>query len=161
MAKKKQSLEKAVFGAGCFWHVEEEFRKVKGVVNTTVGFMGGKTKNPSYFKVCTGLTGYAEVCLVEYDKDEVSYKELLRVFWKIHNPTQKNRQGFDIGTQYRSVIFYFSEEQKRLALESKEKEQKKHKKKIVTEIKPAEEFYKAEEYHQRYLEKKGVKTCVF
>ena len=152
-------MAKATFGAGCFWHVELEFSKVKGVSKTEVGFMGGRFKNPSYKFVCTSLTGHAEVCQVTYDPKKVSYEKLLEVFWKNHDPTQKNRQGWDIGTQYRSVIFYHTENQRKLAEKSMDKQQKKIKKEIVTQIKPAGEFYKAEEYHQKYLEKKGAKTC--
>lgn len=151
--------EKAAFGAGCFWHVEQAFREVSGVVDTTVGFMGGHTKNPTYKEVCTDKTGHAETVLVEYDPEEVSYNELLDVFWKIHDPTQMNRQGPDIGSQYRSVIFYYNDGQKKEAQESLDKEQKKTEEKIVTEITSASEFYRAEEHHQRYLEKKGLKTC--
>lgn len=151
--------EKAVFGAGCFWHVEEEFRKVEGVVKTTVGYMGGSLKNPSYEDVCTGKTGHVEVCLIEFNPEIVSYEKLLKVFWKIHDPTLLNRQGPDIGTQYRSVVFYYNEDQKKMAEESKKKEQKKYNKKIVTQIEKAGEFYKAKEYHQKYLLKKGLKSC--
>lgn len=151
--------EKATFGAGCFWHVEEEFRKIKGVVKTTAGYMGGKMKNPSYEDVCTGNTGHVEVCQVEYDPNETSYEELLDIFWRMHNPTQLNRQGPDVGSQYRSVIFYHDDKQKESAVNSKEKEQKKYEDHIVTEITPAKIFYNAEEYHQGYLNKKGLKTC--
>ena len=152
-------MKKATFGAGCFWHVEEAFSKVKGVKKTTVGFMGGTVKNPKYEEVSTGKTMHAEVCQIEYDPEKVSYCELLEIFWKIHDPTQVNRQGVDFGTQYRSIIFYHDEEQKEKAPRSKEAEQKKYKKKIATEIVPAKEFYKAEEYHQKYLQKKGLKVC--
>ncbi len=148
-------MEKATFGAGCFWGVEARFRKVKGVIDAIVGYTGGKTKNPTYKDVCTDKTGHAEVVQVTYDPSIVSYEELLEVFWNIHNPTTLNRQGWDIGTQYRSVVFYHSEEQKERALKLKEKLEKsgRYKKPIVTEITPASEFYKAEEYHQRYYEK--------
>jgi peptide-methionine (S)-S-oxide reductase len=158
---KKKALEKACFGAGCFWHVEAEFRKVKGVIETAVGFVGGRLKNPSYRDVCSHETGHAEVCLVEFNPEEVSYSKLLDVFWRIHNPTQLNRQGPDIGDQYRSVILYYDDKQKKLALESKEKEQKKYKQAIVTQIVPASKFYRAEEYHQRYLEKNKLAVCGF
>lgn len=151
---------KATFGAGCFWHVEEEFRKVKGIVKTTVGFMGGTLKNPSYKDVCTDKTGHAEVCQVEYDPKKVSYEKLLEIFWSMHDPTQFNRQGIDFGTQYRSVIFYYNKEQKKKALKSMEKEQKEYKKEIMTQIIPAKQFYKAEEYHQKYLQKRNLKTCM-
>jgi len=153
--KNNKDSQKATFAAGCFWHVEDAFRKVKGVVSTKVGFSGGKTKKPSYFKVCTGLTGHAEAVEVIYDPSKVSYKELLEVFWSSHDPTQLNRQGLDIGTQYRSAIFYYSDKQKKAAIESKNKLQKSKDKKIVTEIIKASDFYKAEKYHQQYLEKRG------
>ncbi|MFX0020496.1 MAG: peptide-methionine (S)-S-oxide reductase MsrA [Promethearchaeota archaeon] len=148
-------MEKATFGAGCFWGVEARFRKVKGVIGAVVGYSGGKTKNPTYKDVCTDKTGHAEVVQVTYDPSIVSYEELLEIFWNIHNPTTLNRQGWDIGTQYRSVVFYNSEEQKEKALKLKEKldQSGRYKKPIVTEITPASEFYKAEEYHQRYYEK--------
>ena len=150
---------KATFGAGCFWHVELEFSKLKGVKSTAVGFMGGKTKNPTYKQVCKGDTGHAEVTQIDYDPDKISYEKLLGLFWKIHDPTQINRQGLDIGSQYRSVIFYHNEEQKRAAIKSKKKQQEKLNKQILTKIFPLQEFYKAEEYHQKYLEKKGLKVC--
>lgn len=148
-------MEKATFGAGCFWGVEARFRKVNGVIDAVSGYSGGKTKNPTYKDVCTDKTGHAEVVQVTYNPSIVSYEELLEVFWNIHNPTTLNRQGWDIGTQYRSVVFYHSEEQKERALKLKEKLDKsgRYKKPIVTEITPASEFYKAEEYHQRYYEK--------
>lgn len=150
------TLEKATFGAGCFWHIEEEFKKVKGVILTCVGFMGGNFKNPSYKDVCTGMTGHAEVVHLDYDPKIVSYEKLLEVFWNLHDPTTLNRQGPDIGTQYRSVIFFYTEGQEKIAKSSKEKLEKsgKYENKIVTEIKPAQDFWKAEEYHQKYFEKK-------
>ena len=153
--------EKAAFGAGCFWHVEEAFRNIHGVISTAVGYMGGKTRKPSYEDVCAGNTYHAEVVQIEYDEKKVSYEELLDVFWRIHNPTTPNRQGLDVGTQYRSVIFYFDEKQRETAIKSKESLDKsgKFRKKIVTEIVKAPEFYRAEEYHQKYLEKKGIKSC--
>jgi len=147
---------KATFGAGCFWGVEEAFKKYG---KTTVGYMGGSVTFPSYDLVCTDTTGHAEVLQISYDPKKVSYKKLLSVFWKVHNPTQKNRQGWDVGKQYRSVIFFHNEEQHKEALASLIKEQKKYKKKIVTEIVAAEKFYPAEDYHQRYLEKKGLNMC--
>lgn len=156
---KAKKTETATFSAGCFWHIEENFRRIKGVVSAVVGYTGGKMDNPTYKDVCTDRTGHAEAVQVEYDPSKISYKELLDAFWKMHNPTTLNRQGFDFGTQYRSVIFYHNEKQKKLALESREKEQKKHTNRIVTEIVPASKFWKAEEYHQRYLEKKGRKVC--
>ena len=148
-------LEKATFGAGCFWHIEEEFKKIEGVVLTSVGFMGGSIKNPSYKDVCTGKTGHAEVVHLEYDPKAVSYEKLLEVFWNIHDPTTLNRQGPDIGTQYRSAIFFHNSEQEKIAKLSKEKLEKsgKFKNKIVTEIIPSQDFYKAEDYHQKYFEK--------
>jgi methionine-S-sulfoxide reductase len=147
--------ELASFAAGCFWHIEEEFGKVKGVLKTQAGFEGGTAKKPSYEKVCTGTTGHAETVLVEYDPSVVSYEELLEVFWKIHDPTTPNRQGPDVGTQYRSVIFYHNDRQKGAALKSKKEQEQsgRFKDKIVTEIVPSKEFYKAEEYHQQYFKK--------
>lgn len=155
----QNTLEKATFGAGCFWHIEEEFKRLKGVISTSVGFMGGDFKTPSYKDVCTGKTGHAEVVHLEYDPKVVSYEELLEVFWNIHDPTTLNKQGPDIGTQYRSAIFFHNKEQEKLANESKVKLENsdKFKNKIVTEIKPAQAFYIAEEYHQRYFEKQ--KRC--
>lgn len=152
------SLEKATFGAGCFWHIEEEFRKLNGVISTSVGFMGGDLKNPSYKDVCTGKTGHAEVVHLEYDPKVISYEKLLELFWSIHDPTTLNRQGPDIGTQYRSAIFFHGEEQEKSANESKNRLEKsgRFKNKIVTEIKPAQSFYIAEEYHQKYFEKMGI-----
>jgi peptide-methionine (S)-S-oxide reductase len=150
----------AYFGAGCFWGVEFEFSKIKGVKSTNVGYMGGNyNDNPSYEDVCTGKTGHAEVVRVKFDSLIVSYEKLLEVFWRIHDPTELNRQGADVGTQYRSVIFYINEEQKNAALKSKNKMQNKLEKKIVTEIVKTGKFYLAEDYHQKYLEKKGKKVC--
>jgi len=148
-------IEIATFGAGCFWGVEAAFQRIKGVTKTTVGYMGGNFKNPTYEDVCTDKTGHAEVVQVEFDSTKTSYEKLLDVFWNIHDPTQKNRQGVDIGTQYRSAIFYHTKEQKSLAEESKTRltELKKFQKPIVTEIIKAGGFYKAEEYHQNYLKK--------
>ena len=148
--------EKATFGAGCFWHVEEEFSNLKGIVETTVGFMGGKIKDPSYRQVSWRMTGHAEVCQVIYDPKKISYDKLLKKFWRIHDPTQKNRQGLDIGSEYRSVIFYHNNTKKKRAIKSKEQEQKKYKKKIVTEIVPSKSFYKADEHHQDYYKKCGI-----
>jgi peptide-methionine (S)-S-oxide reductase len=151
----------ATFGAGCFWGVEEIFRRVPGVIDTAVGYMGGTTENPTYEEVCTDKTGHAEVVQVEYNPEQVSYEELLDVFWNNHNPTTLNRQGPDVGTQYRSVIFYHTEEQRRLAEKSKEELDKsgRWKDPIVTEIAPANTFWRAEEYHQRYLQKRGLDSC--
>lgn len=154
-------LEKATFGAGCFWHVEEEFRTIPGVVSTMVGFMGGSFGNPLYEDVCTDKTGHAEVVQVEYDPAVISYDKLLDVFWNNHDPTTLNRQGPDQGTQYRSVIFYHTDQQKKQAVQSKEKQEKsgRYKRPIVTEISKASVFYPAEEYHQKYLMKRGEKSC--
>ncbi|HVZ80437.1 MAG TPA: peptide-methionine (S)-S-oxide reductase MsrA [bacterium] len=153
-------MEKATFGAGCFWGVEETFRRTKGVVNTAVGYEGGLTNNPTYKDVCTDRTGHAEVVQVEFDPKQVSYDQLLDIFWHSHNPTTLNRQGPDVGTQYRSVIFFHSPEQEKKALASKEKAQKKdYKSPIVTQIVPATIFWKAEDYHQQYLAKRGLDNC--
>lgn len=152
-------MEKATFGAGCFWGVEEAFGKVQGVTSTAVGYSGGSFKNPTYENVCTGKTGHAEVVQVEYDPAEVSYEGLLEIFWECHDPTTLNRQGPDIGTQYRSAIFFHTPEQKILATASKERRQKSSRKPTVTEITPASEFYRAEEYHQQYFEKNGLGHC--
>ncbi|MBA4547642.1 peptide-methionine (S)-S-oxide reductase MsrA [Thermoactinomyces intermedius] len=151
----------ATFGAGCFWGVEEVFRQIPGVKNTTVGYMGGTTENPTYEEVCTDQTGHAEVVQVEYDPEQVTYEELLDVFWNNHNPTTLNRQGPDVGTQYRSVIFYHTEEQKQAAEASKKQldQSGKWKDPIVTQIEPASTFWRAEEYHQRYLQKRGLYAC--
>ncbi len=154
--------EQATFGAGCFWGVEETFRRVPGVIDAVSGYTGGTLTNPSYEDVCTGTTGHAETVQVTYDPAQVSYDGLLKVFWENHDPTTKNRQGPDIGTQYRSVIFYHSPEQKKSAEESKVALQQSPRfggKEIVTEISPAETFYPAEEYHQQYLRKRGRETC--
>jgi peptide-methionine (S)-S-oxide reductase len=152
--KKEQVLiERATFGAGCFWGVETAFRKVEGVTDATVGYSGGDLENPTYGDVCSGTTGHAEVVEVEYDPSKVSYEELLEVFWENHDPTTLNRQGPDVGTQYRSAIFFHTPEQGAAARASKEKAQARYKTPIVTEITPASEFYRAEEYHQRYFEK--------
>jgi peptide-methionine (S)-S-oxide reductase len=152
--------EKATFGAGCFWGVEAAFRKVTGVVSTTVGYSGGSSKNPTYKDVCSGRTGHAEVVQVEYDPSKTSYKELLNVFWDVHDPTQMNRQGPDVGTQYRSAIFFYNAEQEAAAKAAKAHLEKsgRYRKPIVTEIIPTSEFYMAEEYHQQYFEKHGM-TC--
>ncbi len=160
-AKSDQRLEKATFGAGCFWHVEDAFANVPGVVSTQVGFMGGRTENPTYQQVCTHTTGHAEVTEVTFDPSKVSYERLLDVFWSIHDPTQMNRQGPDVGDQYRSAIFYHDERQKRAAEASKERQEKsgRFKRPIVTQIVPAQPFWRAEEYHQKYFEKTGQRTC--
>ena len=157
----KQKTEIATFAAGCFWGVEHAFSKVKGVVNTTVGYTGGHFRNPTYDAVCSDETGHAEAVQVEYDPSIVSYEKLLDVFWNSHDPTQWHRQGPDIGSQYRSAVFYHNEEQKKAAIASKEKLEKsgKYKKPIVTEIMPASTFYKAEEYHQKYWLKNKNFVC--
>ena len=152
-------LEKATFAAGCFWQIEVEFRNTPGVKDAIVGYTGGEAPNPSYEQVCTGTTGHAEAVEVTYDPDEVSYEQLLDVFWRIHDPTQLNRQGPDRGHQYRTAIFIHSPAQEKEALASRDREQANHKQPIVTEITPASEFWPAEDYHQRYLEKRGLATC--
>lgn len=154
-------MEKATFGAGCFWGVEAGFRCLKGVVSTSVGYSGGTVENPTYEDVCSDKSGHAEVVEVVYDPSEVSYDALLKVFWENHDPTTLNRQGPEVGTQYRSVIFYHNEAQKAAAEISKQNLQNagKYKKDIVTEITPAAQFFRAEEYHQRYLEKRGLAGC--
>ena len=155
-------MEKATFGAGCFWGVEEAFRRVKGVVSTTVGYSGGKVDHPIYKDVCTGKTGHAEVIQIEFDPSKITYHDLLSIFFQIHDPTTLNRQGPDVGTQYRSVIFYHSEDQEKNAKAYKEQLDLsgRYMGPIVTEIVPAGPFYKAEEYHQRYHEKNGG-SCRF
>lgn len=153
--------EKAMFGAGCFWGVEARFRELDGVIATAVGYAGGKTKNPTYKDVCSDSTGHAEVVLVEFDPARVTYDQLLDVFFTSHDPTQVNRQGPDVGEQYRSAVFFYSPEQEAAAKASKEKFEKsgKFKRPIATQIEKAGEFYRAEEYHQQYLEKRGMKSC--
>jgi len=155
------TMEKATFGAGCFWGVEAAFRKINGVLNTTVGYMGGNLENPTYEEVCTDKTGHVEVVQVNYDPSKVTYDELLEIFWNVHNPTQLNRQGPDIGSQYKSVIFYHNNQQKKIAENSKQKleNSSKYKNPIVTEITEVKKFYHAEEYHQQYIEKKGASSC--
>jgi peptide-methionine (S)-S-oxide reductase len=155
--------EKASFAAGCFWGVEETFRSKKGVISTSVGYMGGEYEDPTYHDVCTGSTGHAETVEVVYDPSKISYNQLLDIFWSNHDPTTLNRQGPDFGTQYRSVIFYHIEEQKRLAILSRDELQKsgRYRQDIVTEIVPAGKFYLAEDYHQQYLAKRGQKSCRF
>ena len=155
-----EMTDRATFGAGCFWGVEAAFRKIQGVVSTTVGYSGGSSKNPTYKDVCSGRTGHAEAVQVEYDPSKTSYEELLNVFWSVHDPTQLNRQGPDVGTQYRSAIFFYNAEQEAAAKAAKAHLERsgRYGKPIVTEIIPASEFYMAEEYHQQYFEKHG-KTC--
>jgi peptide-methionine (S)-S-oxide reductase len=151
----------ATFGAGCFWGVEELYRKIPGVIETAVGYMGGTTERPTYEDVCSDSTGHAEVVQVIYDPEKVSYEKLLDLFWTNHNPTTMNRQGPDVGTQYRSAIFFHSPEQEQIAQRSKAdlEASKKWSIPIVTEIVPAKTFWKAEEYHQQYLSKRGEASC--
>jgi peptide-methionine (S)-S-oxide reductase len=150
---------RATFGAGCFWGVEAAFRQIDGVTGTRVGYSGGTLENPTYEDVCSHTTGHAEVVEVTYDPERVSYDQLLDVFWGKHDPTQLNRQGWDIGDQYRSVVFFHDDEQREAAFRSKAEEQSRYKKPIVTLIEPAQTFYEAEDYHQQYLEKRGRATC--
>ncbi|MGH9440824.1 MAG: peptide-methionine (S)-S-oxide reductase MsrA [Thermoanaerobaculia bacterium] len=154
-------MERATFAAGCFWGVEAAFRQVEGVTATTVGYSGGRLPNATYKDVCSGTTGHAEVVEVEFDPSKVSYDDLLNVFWENHDPTTLNRQGPDVGEQYRSAIFFHTPEQQAAATASKEKLRASGKfpRPIVTEITPASEFYRAEDYHQQYLEKRGLATC--
>ncbi len=151
-------IEKAVFGAGCFWGAEVAFLRLKGVKKTEVGFMGGSVPNPSYEDVCKGNTGHIEIVKIYYDRSEISYEELLKVFWSIHDPTQFDRQGHDVGHQYRSVIFFYTPEQEYIAKKSKAELESWHRypAQIVTQILPAGPFYLAEEYHQQYLKKQGL-----
>jgi peptide-methionine (S)-S-oxide reductase len=152
-------LKKATFGAGCFWGVEDAFRKVPGVTDTAVGYEGGTTENPTYRQVCSHRTGHAEVTEVTYDPEKVSYEELLDVFFDLHDPTQLNRQGWDVGSQYRSVVFTHSPDQEEAAVEARARVQEKLDKPVVTVIEPASDFWRAEEYHQQYLVKNGRATC--
>lgn len=159
--EKENAMETAIFGAGCFWGVEAAFRQVAGVTATEVGYCGGKTENPTYEEVCTGRTGHAEVVRVTFNPEQVSYETLLDVFWACHDPTQKNRQGPDIGTQYRSVIFHQTPAQEKAARTAMAQLQESgaYPRPIVTEITAAGPFYRAEEYHQQYLEKRGLAAC--
>ncbi len=147
-------MAKASFAAGCFWGIESAYRKIPGVTTTAVGYEGGTTEDPTYEQVCTGNTGHAETVEVDYDPEQVSYEELLDTFWEVHDPTSLNRQGWDVGTQYRSAIFFHTPEQEAAAIASRDAYQEKVGRQIVTEIVPAEDFYRAEEYHQQYEEKK-------
>jgi len=153
------SVSQATFAAGCFWGVEAAFREIPGVTGTTVGYTGGTTENPSYRQVCTGNTGHAEAVQVDFDPARVTYEQLLDVFWANHDPTTLNRQGWDLGTQYRSAIFFNSPAQQAAATASLQARQEKRRKPIVTEITPASAFYPAENYHQQYLEKRGQASC--
>ena len=156
-------MERAMFGAGCFWGVETGFRQVEGVVDAAVGYSGGKTDNPTYEQVCTGLTEHTEVVYVEYDPEVVSFERLVDVFWNGHDPTQVNRQGPDVGTQYRSAIYYYTDEQRDIAETSKKAVDASGSLRapIATEILPAREFYRGEEYHQQYFAKRGIESCHF
>ena len=156
-------METATFGAGCFWGVEETFRQFDGVVETAVGYAGGTTDNPTYEEVCSDTTGHAEVVEVRYDPARVTYEQLLDVFWNSHNPTTLNRQGPDVGSQYRSVIFYHTPEQKLAAESSKDQQNQSGRfpRPIVTEIVPAAPFHRGEDYHQLYLAKRGLRSCHF
>jgi peptide-methionine (S)-S-oxide reductase len=151
--------EEATFAAGCFWQVEIDFANTPGVLSTEVGYTGGTADSPSYEDVCGGNTGHAEAVHLTFDPDEVSYEQLLDVFFGLHDPTQVNRQGPDVGSQYRSAIFFHNPEQEREAIAVKERVQTEHRKPIATEIVPAGPFWRAEDYHQRYLEKRGMATC--
>ncbi len=156
-------METATFGAGCFWGVEATFRKLDGVVSTAVGYEGGHTDNPTYKEVCSGSTGHTEVVRVEYDPDAISYRDLLDAFWEAHDPTQVDRQGPDVGRQYRSVIFYHRPEQKEAAQAARKAldESGRYRRPIATAIEPAATFWEAEDYHQQYLEKRGRTSCRF
>lgn len=158
---KAVTLQKATFAAGCFWGVEETFRNVRGVVDTAVGYAGGATERPTYEEVCSGRTGHAEAVEVTYDPTQVSYEALLQIFWENHDPTTPNRQGPDVGEQYRSVIFTHSPEQEAAAAASKASltEAGRFRRPIVTQIVPAPTFWRAEEYHQQYLAKRGTRSC--
>jgi len=157
------SRELAMFGAGCFWGVEENFRQLDGVIETAVGYSGGKTDQPDYRQVCSGATGHAEVVQITYDSDIISYVSLLEAFWACHDPTQLDRQGVDVGDQYRSVIYYYSAEQKSLIEQSISaiQDQERFPRAVVTAVEPATTFFRAEEYHQCYLKKKGLGSCGF
>ena len=148
-------MNKAMFGAGCFWGIEKYFQNIQGITSTKVGYSGGNLINPTYEEVCLGTTNHAEVVLIEFDDELISYKELLDHFWKCHDPTQLNRQGPDIGTQYRSIIFYYSEKQKKIADESKKNIQNNFNEKVITEIKKVKDFFIAEEYHQCFIKKQS------
>lgn len=152
-------MKSATFAAGCFWGVEDAFISSNKIVSTIVGYTGGKLPNPTYEQVCTGRTGHAEAVQVQFDPEKTNYRDLLSIFWKIHDPTTLNRQKFDVGDQYRSAIFFHDEEQKHLAEETKTEQQKKYSQPIVTQIVPAVHFHKAEEYHQQYLRKTGKSSC--
>ncbi|MBS3083817.1 peptide-methionine (S)-S-oxide reductase MsrA [Candidatus Pacearchaeota archaeon] len=156
---KNNSIKIAMFGAGCFWGIEETFRTLPGVIDTEVGYAGGTVKKATYEQVCSGQTGHAEVVGITFDSKKISYNKLLDVFWSIHDPTQMNRQGPDVGYQYRSVIFYFDEYQRKEAEESLRKEQKKHDRTIATSIEPVSIYVRAEDKHQKYIFKGGRAGC--
>ena len=160
-AEMNEKTEKATFAAGCFWGVEAAFAEIDGVLETAVGYTGGHSENPKYKQVCNGDTGHAEAVEVRFNPAEVSYDDLLEAFWKMHDPTTLNRQGPDWGSQYRSAIFFHTPEQERASLASKARAAGKFRKPIVTEITPASEFYRAEEYHQKYFQKNGGAACHF
>jgi peptide-methionine (S)-S-oxide reductase len=154
-----EGAERATFAAGCFWGVEAAFRDIPGVLRTAVGYTGGYTSSPTYRQVCGSRTGHAEAVEVWFDPAQVSYAELLATFWRIHNPTTRNRQGLDFGSQYRSAVFCHGADQQGIATASRDAEQQSRKRQVVTQITPASAFYRAEEYHQRYLEKHGRRSC--
>jgi peptide-methionine (S)-S-oxide reductase len=154
-----EGAERATFAAGCFWGVEAAFRDIPGVLRTAVGYTGGSVPSPTYRQVCGSRTGHAEAVEVWFDPAQVSYLELLETFWRIHNPTTRNRQGLDFGSQYRSAIFCHGADQQALATSSRDAEQQSRKRQVVTQVTPASAFYRAEEYHQRYLEKHGRRSC--
>jgi peptide-methionine (S)-S-oxide reductase len=153
------TYDTATFGAGCFWGVEAAYRQIQGVKSTRVGYAGGAEDDPTYQEVCTDTTGHAEVVEVTYDPARVSYEELLEVFWANHDPTQVNRQGPDVGTQYRTVVFFHTPEQEKSSIASRDAVQERFDRPIATEIVPAQRFWEAEDYHQQYLEKRGLSTC--
>ena len=159
MSDRPVSESIATFAEGCFWQVEVDFRSLDGVIDVVVGYTGGSVSEPSYEQVCTGQTGHAEACEIRFDPAKVTYRELLDVFWATHDPTQLNRQGPDIGSQYRSAIFFHDAEQEAEAVASRQAVQEKTPAEVVTEIVPAGEFWPAEDYHQRYLERRGVASC--
>ena len=158
---EKGNLQEATFAAGCFWHVEDAFMHLQGVEMTEVGFMGGHKDHPTYNQVCTHLTGHAEVVHLWFDPKRISYEQLVEFFWTMHDPTQHNRQGPDVGSQYRSAIFYYGEEQRNIAQASRDRlsASGKFRKTVATEVTPASTFWKAEEYHQKYFQKNGLSHC--
>lgn len=153
------SISIATFGAGCFWGVEDKFMKLEGVLETSVGYMGSSFKNPTYFDVCSGLTGHAEVVTINYDSEKISYQDLCNFFFNIHDATTPNRQGPDVGTQYRSIIFYYDEHQEKIAKDTILQLNEKHSPRIVTDVVKAMEYYLAEDYHQKYILKNNLQSC--